>query len=55
MLYLSDAAFHRKRKGNAMAIQIYCGKNFNTQKAERFFKERRVSYQRIDILKYGIG
>jgi len=38
-----------------MAIQIYCGKNFNTQKAERFFKERRVSYQRIDILKYGIG
>ena len=38
-----------------MAIQIYCGKNFNTQKAERFFKERRVPYQRIDILKYGIG
>ncbi|MCR4706979.1 MAG: ArsC family transcriptional regulator [Clostridiales bacterium] len=38
-----------------MAIQIYCGKNFDTQKAERFFKERRVPYQRIDILKYGIG
>ena len=38
-----------------MALQIYCGKNFDTQKAERFFKERRIPYQRIDILKYGIG
>lgn len=38
-----------------MAIQIYCGKNFDTQKAERFFKERRIPYQRIDILRYGIG
>lgn len=38
-----------------MAVQIYCGKNFDTQKAERFFKERRIPYQRVDILKYGIG
>ena len=38
-----------------MSIQIYCGKGFDTQKAERFFKERRVPYQRIDVLKYGIG
>ena len=38
-----------------MAIQIYCGKNFDTQKAERFFKERRIPYQRVDVLKYGIG
>ena len=38
-----------------MAVQIYCGKNFETQKAERFFKERRIPYQRVDILKYGIG
>ena len=38
-----------------MALQIYCGKGFDTQKAERFFKERRVSYQRVDVLKYGIG
>ena len=38
-----------------MALQIYCGKNFDTQKAERFFKERRIPYQRIDVLKYGIG
>ena len=38
-----------------MGYQIYCGKGFDTQKAERFFKERRVSYQRVDVLKYGIG
>ena len=38
-----------------MALQIYAGKGFDTQKAERFFKERRVSYQRVDVLKYGIS
>ena len=38
-----------------MAYQIYCGKGFDTQKAERFFKERRIAYQRVDVLKYGIG
>ena len=38
-----------------MGLQIYCGKGFDTQKAERFVKERRVSYQRVDVLKYGIG
>ena len=38
-----------------MGLQIYCGKGFDTQKAERFFKERRVSYQRVDVLKYGVG
>lgn len=38
-----------------MSLQIYAGKDFNTQKAERFFKERRIAYQRVDVLKYGIG
>ncbi|MBQ9009640.1 MAG: ArsC family transcriptional regulator [Clostridia bacterium] len=38
-----------------MALQIFCGKGFDTQKAERFFKERRISYQKIDTLKYGIS
>ncbi len=38
-----------------MSIQIYCGKGFDTQKAERFFKERRIAYQRVDVMKYGIG
>ena len=39
-----------------MNIQIFGTKKCNeTKKAERFFKERRVSYQRVDVLKYGIG
>ena len=38
-----------------MGLQIYAGKGFDTQKAERFFKERRIAYQRVDVLKYGIG
>lgn len=38
-----------------MGLQIYAGKGFDTQKAERFFKERRVSYQRVDVLRFGIG
>ena len=38
-----------------MGLQIYAGKGFDTQKAERFFKERRIAYQRMDVLKYGIG
>lgn len=41
--------------GMHMGLQIYCGKGFDTQKAERFFKERRIGYQRVDVLKYGIG
>ena len=44
-----------KNGGIKMGYQIYCGKGFDTQKAERFFKERRVAYQRVDVLKYGIG
>jgi len=38
-----------------MGLQIYAGKGFDTQKAERYFKERRINYQRVDVLKYGIG
>ena len=39
-----------------MNIQIF-GKSkcFDTKKAERYFKERRIKYQYIDILKYGIS
>jgi len=39
-----------------MNIQIY-GKSkcFDTKKAERYFKERRIKYQFIDILKYGMS
>ena len=39
-----------------MNIQIY-GKNkcFDTKKAERYFKERRIKYQYIDLPRYGMG
>lgn len=39
-----------------MAIQLYWHKrNFDTQKAERFFKERRVPYQSVDLKKHRLG
>lgn len=39
-----------------MNIQIF-GKSkcFDTKKAERYFKERRVKVQAIDLLKYGMS
>ena len=39
-----------------MNIQIF-GRNkcFDTKKAERYFKERRVKYQYIDLLRYGMS
>lgn len=39
-----------------MNIQIF-GKSkcFDTKKAERYFKERRVKYQMIDLLRYGMS
>lgn len=39
-----------------MNIQIWGNtKNFDSKKAERWFKERRIKYQYIDIVKYGIS
>ena len=39
-----------------MNIQIF-GKSkcFDTRKAERFFAERRIKVQKIDLLKYGMS
>lgn len=39
-----------------MNIQIF-GKSkcFDTKKAERFFKERRIRYQSIDLLRFGMS
>jgi len=39
-----------------MNIQIF-GKTkcFDTKKAERYFKERGIKYQLVDIVKYGIS
>ena len=39
-----------------MNIQIYAGKkNFDTQKAERYFKERRIPFQSLDLKKHRLG
>ena len=39
-----------------MNIQIYGSKKcFDTKKAERWFKERRIKYQSIDLLRYGMS
>lgn len=39
-----------------MNIQIF-GKSkcFDTKKAERYFKERRIKYQFVDVIKYGMS
>lgn len=39
-----------------MNIQIFGkAKCFDTKKAQRYFKERRIKYQDIDLLKYGMS
>ena len=39
-----------------MNIQIYGkAKCFDTKKAERYFKERKIKYQFVDINKYGLS
>jgi arsenate reductase-like glutaredoxin family protein len=45
-----------RETGVIMNIQIF-GKSkcFDTKKAERYFKERRIKYQLIDLGKYGMS
>ena len=39
-----------------MNIQIYGNsKCFDTKKAQRYFKERRISFQNIDVAKFGMS
>ena len=39
-----------------MNIQIFGkSKSFDTKKAERWFKERRVMFQSIDLVRYGMS
>lgn len=39
-----------------MNIQIFGkSKSFDTKKAERYFKERRINYQSIDLARYGMS
>ena len=39
-----------------MNIQIFgSSKSFDTKKAERWFKERRIKYQSIDLIRFGMS
>lgn len=39
-----------------MNIQIFGkSKSFDTKKAERYFKERRIKYQYVDLGRYGLS
>lgn len=39
-----------------MNIQIFGkAKCFDTKKAERYFKERRIKYQSVDLLRFGLS
>lgn len=39
-----------------MNIQIFgASKSFDSKKAERWFKERRIKFQSIDVRKYGMS
>ncbi len=39
-----------------MNIQIFGAKKcFDTQKTERYFKERKIKYQYVDVYKYGLS
>ena len=39
-----------------MNIQIFGkAKSFDTKKAERWFKERRIKFQSIDLVRYGMS
>ena len=39
-----------------MNIQIFgSSKSFDTKTAERYFKERRIKFQSIDLIKYGMS
>ena len=42
--------------GDILNIQIF-GRNkcFDTKKAERYFKERRIKYQMVDLVRYGLS
>jgi len=39
-----------------MNVQIFGTKKcFDTQKTERYFKERKIKYQYVDVYKYGLS
>ena len=54
--YGTVTAYKGKKVGRTMNIQIF-GKSkcFDTKKAERYFKERRVKFQAVDVPRYGMS
>ena len=39
-----------------MNIQIFgTSKSFDTKKAERWFRERRIRFQSVDVKRYGLS
>lgn len=54
MVYSSQP--HQKGAETALNIQIF-GKSkcFDTKKAERYFKERRIKFQAVDVKKFGMS
>ena len=54
-----DAETHREPRKDGMCpmnVQIFGKrKDFDTQKAERYFKERRIAVQNIDLLAKGLS
>ena len=53
---LTHGRRHTRFWRNNVNIQIF-GKSkcFDTKKAERWFQERRIKFQRIDLLKFGMS
>ena len=50
-MYIPTFQLHRRF---LMNIQIFgLRKSFDTKKAERWFKERRIKYQYIDLVLHG--
>jgi arsenate reductase len=47
---------YQRKDGFRMNIQIYGSKkSFDTKKAERYFKERKIKYQYIDLHQFGMA
>ena len=54
--YYKERAYSQEEADNRMNIQIFGTKKcFDTKKAERYFKERGVKYQLIDMKEKGMS
>ena len=44
-----------QKEGGKVGVQIWEAKGYESQKAVRYFQERRIPVQRIDLLRVGIS